>query len=66
MVEGVLQNLIEFTNSIDLNVRHGSVLAIAEILSALYNHYNTKIETIIGIHFFFLLLFWVICLVLQY
>jgi len=35
-------------NSIDLNVRHGAVLATAEILEALYNHFNDKIENIIG------------------
>lgn len=35
-------------NSIDLNVRHGAILATAEILEALHNHFNDKIENIIG------------------
>ncbi|XP_076298707.1 tubulin folding cofactor D [Lasioglossum baleicum] len=44
----VLPNLIEMLKSIDLNIRHGAVLAIAEILEALHNCYNEKIENIIG------------------
>lgn len=40
--------LLDMLNSIDLNVRHGAVLATAEILEALYNHLNDKIENIIG------------------
>ncbi|XP_014602636.1 PREDICTED: tubulin-specific chaperone D [Polistes canadensis] len=47
MIETVIPNLLDMLNSIDLNVRHGAVLAIAEILEALYNHYEKKIETII-------------------
>ncbi|XP_043272300.1 tubulin-specific chaperone D [Venturia canescens] len=48
MVETVLPNLIDFVDSIDLNVRHGAVLAIAEVLEALYDHYNGKIEEVVG------------------
>nr|XP_003704504.1 PREDICTED: tubulin-specific chaperone D [Megachile rotundata]XP_012143292.1 PREDICTED: tubulin-specific chaperone D [Megachile rotundata] len=44
----VLPNLLEMLNSIDLNIRHGAVLAIAEILEALHNCFNEKIENIIG------------------
>lgn len=44
----VLPNLIEMLKSIDLNIRHGAVLAIAEILEALHNCYNEKVENIIG------------------
>ncbi|KAI4493051.1 hypothetical protein M0802_009699 [Mischocyttarus mexicanus] len=47
MIEIVIPNLLDMLNSIDLNVRHGAVLAIAEILEALYNHYEKRIETII-------------------
>ncbi|XP_078041667.1 tubulin folding cofactor D isoform X2 [Augochlora pura] len=43
----VLPSLLEMLNSIDLNIRHGAVLAIAEILEALYNCYNEKVENII-------------------
>ncbi|KAK9304251.1 hypothetical protein QLX08_004253 [Tetragonisca angustula] len=45
----VLLNLLDMLNSIDLNVRHGAVLAIAEILEALYNCCNEEIENIIGL-----------------
>lgn len=44
----VLPNLLDMLNSIDLNIRHGAVLAIAEILEALFNSCNEKIEDIIG------------------
>lgn len=44
----VLPNLLDMLNSIDLNIRHGAVLAIAEILEALFNSCNEKIENIIG------------------
>ncbi|XP_066583145.1 tubulin-specific chaperone D [Prorops nasuta] len=44
----VLPNLLSMFNSIDLNVRHGAVLAVAEIIDALYNYYNIRIENIIG------------------
>ncbi|OAD56648.1 Tubulin-specific chaperone D [Eufriesea mexicana] len=44
----VLLNLLDMLNSIDLNIRHGSVLAIAEILEALHNCCSEKIENIIG------------------
>ncbi|KAF7380514.1 hypothetical protein HZH68_016379 [Vespula germanica] len=47
MIETVISNLLDMLNSIDLNVRHGAVLSIAEILEALYNHFGKKIETII-------------------
>ncbi|XP_076234650.1 tubulin folding cofactor D [Calliopsis andreniformis] len=43
----VIPNLLEMLNSIDLNIRHGAVLAIAEILEALHKCYNDKIENII-------------------
>ncbi|KAL0125308.1 hypothetical protein PUN28_004437 [Cardiocondyla obscurior] len=48
MTSTVLPTLLDMLNSIDLNVRHGAILATAEILEALYNHYNDKIEYIIG------------------
>lgn len=48
MINTVLPTLLDMLNSIDLNVRHGAVLATAEILEALYNHLNDKIENIIG------------------
>ncbi|XP_011865043.1 PREDICTED: tubulin-specific chaperone D [Vollenhovia emeryi] len=48
MTTKVLPALLNMLNSIDLNVRHGAVLATAEILEALYNHCNDKIENIIG------------------
>lgn len=48
MINSVLPTLLDMLNSIDLNVRHGAVLATAEILEALYNHFNDKIENIIG------------------
>lgn len=48
MTDTVLPTLLDMLNSIDLNVRHGAVLATAEILEALYNHYNDKIGNIIG------------------
>lgn len=44
----VLLNLLDMLNSIDLNIRHGAVLAIAEIMEALYNCCNENIEDIIG------------------
>ncbi|KAL2712079.1 tubulin-specific chaperone D [Vespula squamosa] len=47
MIETVIPNLLDMLNSIDLNVRHGAVLSIAEILEALYNYFGKKIETII-------------------
>lgn len=50
MTDTVLSTLLDMLNSIDLNVRHGAVLATAEILEALYNHYNDKIGHIIGKH----------------
>ncbi|XP_025987587.2 tubulin-specific chaperone D [Solenopsis invicta] len=48
MINTVLPTLLDMLNSIDLNVRHGAVLATAEILEALYNHFNDKIGNIIG------------------
>ncbi|XP_008554133.1 tubulin-specific chaperone D [Microplitis demolitor] len=48
MIESVLPILNDSLNSIDLNVRHGSVLAIAEIIDALYHHFNREISSIIG------------------
>ena len=45
----VLPNLLDMLNSIDLNIRHGAVLAIAEILEALHNCYNERIENIIDV-----------------
>jgi len=48
MVNTVLPTLLDMLNSIDLNVRHGAVLATTEILEALHNHFNDKIENIIG------------------
>ncbi|XP_015590028.1 tubulin-specific chaperone D [Cephus cinctus] len=48
IVEIVLPNLLDLLDSIDLNVRHGAVLAIAEVLDAVYHHFNDKIENIIG------------------
>lgn len=48
MVETVLPNLLDMLNSIDLNIRHGSVLAIAEIFESLYVNSDEKIENIIG------------------
>ncbi|XP_036146859.1 tubulin-specific chaperone D isoform X2 [Monomorium pharaonis] len=48
MISTVLSTLLDMLNSIDLNVRHGAVLATAEILEALHNHFNDKIEYIIG------------------
>ncbi|XP_024892670.1 tubulin-specific chaperone D [Temnothorax curvispinosus] len=48
MTETVLPTLLDMLNSIDLNVRHGAVLATAEILEALYNHCNDEIGHIIG------------------
>lgn len=49
MVETILPTLIDLLSSIDLNIRHGTLLAIAEILEALYLYFNDKIENIIGI-----------------
>ncbi|KAL6268457.1 hypothetical protein P5V15_001592 [Pogonomyrmex californicus] len=49
MINTVLPALLDMLNSIDLNVRHGAVLATAEILEALHHHFNDKIENIIGI-----------------
>lgn len=43
----VIPDLLEMLNSIDLNIRHGTVLAIAEISEALHNCYNDRIENII-------------------
>ncbi|KAM0725367.1 Tubulin-specific chaperone D [Formica fusca] len=48
IINTVLPTLLDLLSSIDLNVRHGAVLATAEILEALYNHFNDKIENIIG------------------
>ncbi|XP_011051953.1 PREDICTED: tubulin-specific chaperone D [Acromyrmex echinatior] len=48
MINTVLPTLLDMLNSIDLNVRHGAVLATAEILEALYNYFNDKIGCIIG------------------
>ncbi|XP_046614591.1 tubulin-specific chaperone D [Neodiprion virginianus] len=48
MVETVLSNLLDMLSSIDLNVRHGAVLAVAEILEALDIASDEKIENIIG------------------
>ncbi|EFN80055.1 Tubulin-specific chaperone D [Harpegnathos saltator] len=48
MIDMVLPTLLDMLNSIDLNVRHGAVLATAEILEALYNHFSDKIGSIIG------------------
>lgn len=48
MISTVLPILLDMLNSIDLNVRHGAVLATAEILEALYYHFNDKIENIVG------------------
>lgn len=47
-INTVLPTLLDMLNSIDLNVRHGAVLATAEILEASYNRFNDKIESIIG------------------
>ncbi|CAK9822126.1 Tubulin-specific chaperone D [Anthophora retusa] len=50
MKNTILPNLLDMLNSIDLNIRHGAVLTIAEILEALYNCYNNeKIEDIVGV-----------------
>ncbi|XP_011303507.1 tubulin-specific chaperone D [Fopius arisanus] len=49
MVETVLPILIDNLRSIDLNVRHGSILAIAEILEALHGHFGGSIEARIGV-----------------
>ncbi|XP_043260310.1 tubulin-specific chaperone D [Colletes gigas] len=43
----VLPQLLDMLNSMDLNIRHGAVVAIAEILEALHNSYNEKIENIL-------------------
>ncbi|XP_031838123.1 tubulin folding cofactor D [Nomia melanderi] len=43
----IIPSLLDMLNSIDLNIRHGAVLAIAEILEALHNCYNEKVENII-------------------
>ena len=48
MVETILPNLIDMIDSIDLNVRHGSVLAIGEILEALYHEFHEDISLTIG------------------
>lgn len=48
MINTVLPTLLDMLNSIDLNVRHGAVLATAEILEALYNYFNDEIGCIIG------------------
>lgn len=48
MLNTVLPTLLDMLNSIDLNVRHGTVLAIAEILEALHNLFYNKIERILG------------------
>lgn len=48
VISTVLPTLLDMLNSIDLNVRHGTVLAIAEILETLYNHFDDKIDRIIG------------------
>ncbi|CAD6212668.1 GSCOCG00011035001-RA-CDS [Cotesia congregata] len=49
MIKTVLPILSDSLDSIDLNVRHGSVLAIAEIIEALYLHFNQDIASIISI-----------------
>lgn len=48
MVETVIPSLLDMIDSIDLNVRHGSVLAIGEILEALYIEYRDDITITIG------------------
>ena len=48
MVEVVLPHLTSNLNTIDVNSRHGIVLAIAEILEALHNNFHEKIEKIVG------------------
>lgn len=48
MVETVLPNLMDMVNSIDLNVRHGSIIAIGEILEALYHEFQDEITITIG------------------
>lgn len=48
MVETVLPNLLDMLSSIDLNIRHGSVLAVAEILESLHANSDEKIDNIIG------------------
>ncbi|KAB0802179.1 hypothetical protein PPYR_04365 [Photinus pyralis] len=51
MVQTVLGNLFKKTESIDLNRRHGAVLAIGEIiyaLSKLAEEQNLKLETLLG------------------
>ncbi|XP_051165406.1 tubulin-specific chaperone D [Leptopilina boulardi] len=48
MVETVIPSLLNMIDSIDLNVRHGSVLAIGEILEALYIEYRDDITITIG------------------
>ncbi|XP_044262327.1 tubulin-specific chaperone D [Tribolium madens] len=49
MVEKVLPTLFEKSSSIDLNARHGSVLAIGEIIYALSQNMD-KIEVVLGDH----------------
>ncbi|KAK5650202.1 hypothetical protein RI129_001231 [Pyrocoelia pectoralis] len=51
MVETVLPNLFKKTDSIDLNSRHGAVLAIGEIiyaLSKLVENQNSKVDILLG------------------
>lgn len=48
MVETVIPSLLDMYDSIDLNVRHGSVLATGEILEALYAEYRDDITITIG------------------
>jgi len=47
MAQTVIPKLLEKTKSIDLNARHGAVLAIAELLPALAE--AGKIESVIGV-----------------
>ena len=48
MIEEVLPVLLGYINSIDLFVRHGAILAIAEVLVALHKKFNTDICNIIA------------------
>ncbi|KAG7199877.1 hypothetical protein KM043_014326 [Ampulex compressa] len=50
VIKSVLPSLLDMLESIDLNVRHGTVLALAEILDALHLHFNERIEKVIGGH----------------
>ncbi|XP_014222529.1 tubulin-specific chaperone D [Trichogramma pretiosum] len=48
MIKNVFPILLEYIDSIDLFVRHGAILAIAEILVALQKKLNTDISNIIS------------------